>query len=92
MKHYHIIAKECVINKLGLLTNYSEDDHDEVRTLEKQQSSKYKLKIVFSIQESKDRKYEDNEEKTAEIRLPQIRILIIVTCTPCSIFTHITFS
>ena len=35
MKHYHIIAKECVINKLGLLTNSSVDDDNEVRTLEK---------------------------------------------------------
>jgi hypothetical protein len=35
VKHYHIIAKECVINKLGLLTNFSVDDDNEVRTLEK---------------------------------------------------------
>ncbi len=51
MKHYHIIAKECVINKLGLLTNFSVDDDNEVRTLEKKQSSKYKLKL-FSLYKS----------------------------------------
>jgi hypothetical protein len=40
-----IIAKECVINKLALLTISSvDDDNDvEVSIVEKQQSSKYKL-------------------------------------------------
>jgi hypothetical protein len=48
-----IIAKECVINKLALLTISSvDDDNDvEVRIVEKQQSSKYKLKL-FSLYKS----------------------------------------
>ena len=48
-----IIAKECVINKLALLTISSvDDDNDvEVSIVEKQQSSKYKLKL-FSLYKS----------------------------------------
>ncbi|HEX2068240.1 MAG TPA: hypothetical protein VHF08_06025, partial [Nitrososphaeraceae archaeon] len=47
-----VIAKACVINKLGLLTSSSVDDNDDdVRTLEKQQSSKYKLKL-FTLYKS----------------------------------------
>jgi hypothetical protein len=48
------LAKECVINKLDLLT-YSTivDDDDEVKVhiLEKQHSSKYKLEL-FSLYKS----------------------------------------
>jgi hypothetical protein len=46
------LAKECVINKLDLLT-YSTivDDDDEVKVhiLEKQHSSKYKLTLLLTI-------------------------------------------
>ena len=48
------LAKECVIKKLDLLTNSTiVDDDDEVKVhiLEKQQSSKYKLKL-FSLYKS----------------------------------------
>ena len=52
------LAKECVINKLDLLTNSTiVDDDDEVKVhiLEKQQSSKYKLKL-FSLYKSLKKK------------------------------------
>jgi len=51
------LAKECVINKLDLLTNSTIDDDDDddgevkVHILEKQQSSKYKLEL-FSLYKS----------------------------------------
>jgi hypothetical protein len=49
-----IIAKECVINKLALLTISSvDDDNDvEVSIIEKQQSSKYKKLKLFSLYKS----------------------------------------
>jgi hypothetical protein len=49
-----IIAKECVINKLALLTISSvDDDNDvEVSIVEKQQSSKYKKLKLFSLYKS----------------------------------------
>ena len=52
------LAKECVIKKLDLLTNSTiVDDDDEVKVhiLEKQQSSKYKLKL-FSLYKSLKKK------------------------------------
>lgn len=55
------LAKECVIKKLDLLTNSTivddDDDDDEVKvhSLEKQQSSKYKLKL-FSLYKSLKKK------------------------------------
>jgi hypothetical protein len=36
---------------------------------------KYKVKLFSLIQESKDQKYEDNEENTPKITILQIRIL-----------------
>jgi hypothetical protein len=90
-----IIAKECVINKLALLTISSVDDDDvEVSIVEKQQSSKYKLKLFSLIQESKNQKYEDNEEKTAEITIttnPTFFELLYHIYTH-SFFSHISFS
>ena len=53
-----------------MLTNYSvydDDSDDEVRTLEKHESSN--IKLFSLILESKDQKYEDNEEKTAKITI-----------------------
>lgn len=51
------LAKECVIKKLDLLTNSTIVDDDEVKVhnLEKQQSSKYKLKL-FSLYKSLKKK------------------------------------
>ena len=51
------LAKECVIKKLDLLTNSTIDDDDKVKVhiLEKQQSSKYKLKL-FSLYKSLKKK------------------------------------
>ena len=52
------LAKECVIKELDLLTNSTiVDDDDEVKVhiLEKQQSSKYKLKL-FSLYKSLKKK------------------------------------
>lgn len=51
------LAKECVIKKLDLLTNSTIVDDDEVKvhSLEKQQSSKYKLKL-FSLYKSLKKK------------------------------------
>ena len=90
-----IIAKECVINKLALLTISSVDDDDvEVSIVEKQQSSKYKLKLFSLIQESKNQKYEDNEEETAEITIttnPTFFELLYHIYTH-SFFSHISFS
>jgi hypothetical protein len=52
------LAKECVIKKLDLLTNSTivdDDDEVKVHSLEKQQSSKYKLKL-FSLYKSLKKK------------------------------------
>ncbi|MDQ4022648.1 MAG: hypothetical protein M3224_02850 [Thermoproteota archaeon] len=51
------LAKECVIKKLDLLTNSTivDDDDVKVHILEKQQSSKYKLKL-FSLYKSLKKK------------------------------------
>lgn len=50
------LAKECVIKKLDLLTNSTiVDDDVKVHILEKQQSSKYKLKL-FSLYKSLKKK------------------------------------
>ena len=54
------LAKECVIKKLDLLTNSTivdvdVDDEVKVHILEKQQSSKYKLKL-FSLYKSLKKK------------------------------------
>lgn len=52
------LAKECVIKKLDLLTNSTivdDDDKVKVHILEKQQSSKYKLKL-FSLYKSLKKK------------------------------------
>ena len=80
---------------MALLTISSVDDDDvEVSIVEKQQSSKYKLKLFSLIQESKNQKYEDNEEETAEITIttnPTFFELLYHIYTH-SFFSHISFS
>ena len=81
------LAKECVIKKLDLLTNSTIDDDDKVKVhiLEKQQSSKYKLKL-FSLYKSLEEKFEDNEEKTAEITITQTLLFDYCIIYPLFIF------
>lgn len=67
------LAKECVIKKLDLLTNSTIVDDDEVKVhiLEKQQSSKYKLKLFSLYKSLKKKNMRIMKRKTAEITITQ---------------------
>ena len=56
-----------------------------IHILEKQQSSKYRLKL-FSLYKSLEEKFEDNEEKTAEITITQTLLFDYCIIYPLFIF------